>query len=144
MIINFYKIQENNFLKTICQLIEKGYEGNYKIVVKANNHIEENEINRNLWTYSQKTFIPHGSSKDPLPEVHPIYITCNDENPNNANLKIFINNFDIVEQKFEKLLYIFNENDINLGESKALYNKYIDKGFKVSYHIQENKGWSTL
>jgi DNA polymerase-3 subunit chi len=144
MIVNFYKLQRENFIKTICQLIEKSYDTEYKVLVKTNDHIYENEINRTLWTYSQKTFIPHGSSKDPLPDIHPVYITSLDENPNGANLKILIDNFEFTSNGFEKLLYIFAEDLVNLEESEKLYNKYIEKKFEVSYYIQGNKGWSKL
>ncbi len=148
MIVNFYKLQRDNFIKTICQLIEKAYDSEYKVLVKTNDNIHENEINRTLWTYSQKTFIPHGSSEDPLPNIHPVYITYLDENPNKANLKILIDNFEFFPTSsstgFEKLLYIFAEDLTNLEESEKLYNKYIDNGFEVSYYVQESKGWSKL
>ena len=144
MLINFYRIQSENFIKTICQLIEKAYESDYRISVKTNDNFIESEINRVLWTYSQKTFIPHGSSVDPMPNEHPVYISCSDENPNNSNLKIIVDSFEMYEKGFEKLLYIFLDSNPNKENAEKLYNKYLDKGFKISYHIQEIKGWSKL
>jgi DNA polymerase IIIc chi subunit len=144
MLVNFYKLQNENFIKTICQLVEKAYETNYRVLIKTNDSQIEADINRILWTYSQKTFIPHGSSIDPLPNIQPVYISTGPENPNNANLKIFIDSFDVCEENFEKLLYIFSDNSLNTENSKKLYDKYIDNGLKVSYHIQETKGWSKL
>jgi DNA polymerase-3 subunit chi len=144
MIINFYKVQNENFIKTICLLVEKAYQSNYKIIIKTSDSLLENEINKTLWTYSQKTFIPHGSSKDPLPEKHPIYITTGEENPNKANLKIFVNSIEPYKGNFDKVLYIFLDNPENNENSRALYENYKINGASTTYHIQETQGWSNL
>jgi DNA polymerase IIIc chi subunit len=79
-----------------------------------------------------------------MPNEHPVYISCSDENPNNSNLKIIVDSFEMYEKGFEKLLYIFLDSNPNKENAEKLYNKYLDKGFKISYHIQEIKGWSKL
>ena len=50
---------------------------------------------KNLWTYSRKQFIPHGSKLDPQPEKQPIYITDELQNPNSASVLVIISPTDI-------------------------------------------------
>ena len=144
MEISFYKIKNEMLIKTICQIVEKAYYNNFRININVQNELLENEINKSLWTYSQKTFIPHGSSCDPLPEQHPVYISQLHENLNKANLKIFINNIEICRSDYKKIIYIFTDSENNEFKSKELYDEYLKLNYEVQYYIQQDKVWKVI
>jgi len=87
---SFYQTYEGLLYKTICQLVEKSYQSSLKITILVPNVEVQEELNKILWTYTRKYFIPHGSQLDPYPEKQPIYITDRLENPNNASVLMII------------------------------------------------------
>lgn len=95
MQISLYQLLPETFLKTACLLLEKCYLSALNTIVLTNPEFQE-ELNRTLWTFAQKKFIPHGSRLDPLPERQPIYITDDLaqllDPPNKASVLVLIDN----------------------------------------------------
>ncbi|ABE05502.1 DNA polymerase III subunit chi [Rickettsia bellii] len=87
---SIYQTSDELLLKAIFLLIEKCYYSDLKSVVLTVDTEQQEMLNKNLWTYSRKQFIPHGSKVDPQPEKQPIYITDTLQNPNNASVLIII------------------------------------------------------
>lgn len=92
---SLYHTAEGLLYKTACLLVEKSYHSNARIIVLTPDLEVQESLNKLIWTYSKKQFIPHGSKLDPLPEKQPIYITHELENLNHASILIIIAPFDI-------------------------------------------------
>ena len=43
-----------------------------------------------LWTYSDASFLAHGSARDGDEAMHPVWLTTGDDNPNAAVFRIFV------------------------------------------------------
>ncbi len=102
---SLYHTAQGLLYKTACQLVEKSYHSNLKIIVLTSDKEEQEHLNKIIWTYSRRQFIPHGSKLDPLPEKQPVYLTCELENPNQATILIIIAPFNI-EKIFSQKDYI--------------------------------------
>lgn len=87
---SIYQTSDELLLKAIFLLIEKCYYSDLKSIVLTADTEQQEMLNKNLWIYSRKQFIPHGSKVDPQPEKQPIYITDTLQNPNNASVLIII------------------------------------------------------
>jgi len=87
---SIYQTSDELLLKAIFLLIEKCYYSDLKSVVLTVDSEQQDMLNKNLWTYSRKQFIPHGSKIDPQPEKQPVYITDELQNPNQADVLIII------------------------------------------------------
>ncbi|XVN41281.1 MAG: DNA polymerase III subunit chi [Rickettsia endosymbiont of Argas persicus] len=100
---SIYQTSDELLLKAIFLLIEKCYYSDLKSVVLTVDTEQQEMLNKNLWTYSRKQFIPHGSKVDPQPEKQPIYITNELQNPNKAEVLIIISppNIDKILQAKE-------------------------------------------
>lgn len=133
--ISFYQTILDLTDKSICQLAEKCYHSNLKVVILvANNEIQE-RINRLLWTYSQKQFIPHGSKLDPLPEKQPIYITTELENPNNSKVLMLLNPEDIINfTQFERIIIVYDTPQVEV------ISKYKTACYEIESYKQNLNG----
>ncbi|AAU04316.1 DNA polymerase III subunit chi [Rickettsia typhi] len=98
---SIYHTSDELLLKAILCLLEKCYYSDLKSVILTTDVDQQEMLNKNLWTYSRKQFIPHGSKFDPQPTKQPIYITDELQNPNNASVLIIISPTDI-----EKILQV--------------------------------------
>ncbi|MFY9589263.1 DNA polymerase III subunit chi [Rickettsia endosymbiont of Halotydeus destructor] len=87
---SIYQTTQELLLKAIILLVEKCYHGNLKSVVLVADSEQQELLNKTLWTYSRRQFIPHGSKLDPLPEKQPVYITDELQNPNDASVLLII------------------------------------------------------
>lgn len=89
--ISCYKTNQETLTKTFCQLAYKCYVSLLNTCVITNNEELTQELDKTLWTFSKKYFIPHATDKDPLPEKQPIFITNSVINPNNSKILIVVN-----------------------------------------------------
>ena len=140
--INFYHLTSGSQELAACQLLEKCYKGNYRVVVKACNEEVQESLNRSLWTFAQKSFIPHGSKNDPSSSEQPIYITTSQENPNDANVLVLLGTFEGIYSEFEKIFVIFDgANETTLAQAKSIMEKLNTPQNQVAYYQQTKAGW---
>lgn len=140
-IINFYHLTSGSYEKAACQILEKCYKSDYKTIVKVSNEEVQESLNKTLWTFAQKSFIPHGSKSDPKAELQPIYITTTSENPNNAGVLMLVGTMDGIYDDFERIFVIFDGKDEG---AKALVRGAMEKlqtaKNQVSYYEQTKEG----
>jgi len=154
--ISFYQIENTPIEKTATQLIEKCYHAGMRCTVLMSNSEFCEHLNKHLWTYSQKQFIPHGSKLDPLPEIQPIYLAITLENINNSTAAIMVNcnvemmrNVfkDLKELKklaFERLILIFSLDDNPLeAELKIIKQDLLNSQINFDYFKQNASGWTS-
>jgi DNA polymerase-3 subunit chi len=157
---SFYQVMDGLLEKTICQLSEKSYHGNHRVAILSPDLEVQESINKTLWTYSQKQFIPHGSSNDPKPERQPIYLTNEIENPNKATILMMINPSSdkiadleklIVKntlksefEKFERCMIIFTLSNDSIPTQLHDFQKYL-AGNNINYEFfaqTSSGGWA--
>ncbi|GAA5251901.1 hypothetical protein KNCP2_01890 [Candidatus Rickettsia kedanie] len=109
-------------------------------------------LNKNLWTYSRKQFIPHGSKLDPQPERQPVYITDELQNPNNASVLIIISPTAIEKilqikdyvEVFKRIIIITDLPE-DLKELTVKINKFTEQENKIDCFTQNLRGtWNKV
>ncbi len=142
MQINFYQLTISPLGKALPRLLEKVITSDKRAIVLVQDEEKLDKLNNELWTYTTKFFLPHGSKKDGFIEKQPIYLTTEQENHNNSTILVFVgnsqpDNFD----GFEKCLYMFdgnNENELNTARQR--WKEYKAGGINVTYWKQNEKG----
>lgn len=151
--INFYQTQSEDLAKTFCKISEKCYYSNLNTLVIAGNEDYSNSIDKSLWTYSKKHFIPHATINDPRPNDQSILITTKPENLNNAEIIIFVNptkqiildsiaeNSQITFDCITKIIFIFDEtNVVQANEINNIFDTSKIHNSETSYFIKTAKG----
>ena len=112
--VDFYHLQKSNIEDTLPKLLEKAYALGKKILIKVGNEERVEFLNSHLWTYDEQSFLPHGSKKDGNSSLQPIWLTSQDDNPNNASILFLVDNAKINIDEisaFERVLNIFDGNN---------------------------------
>ena len=140
--ISFYHLQQNSLEKTLPKLLEKIYGGRMKAVVLVENEEKLKEINDQLWTYSQSSFLPHGCEKDGFKKDHPIWLTTGLENPNDASVLVVVEGEEIKDfGAFDKCLNLFNgHDDAAVRRARQRWQNYRQQGHTLTYWFQDSKG----
>lgn len=133
MEINFYCISNdiNRFLyQFLLQLVEK----EKRVIIYSESEEKVKALDDTLWRLGHNKFLPHGIKKDGYIEHHPLYLTNEKENPNNAEFLLISNYLDDTEymQKFGKIFYVFTDTNIKSFENaKKNWNAYKDNNFAL-------------
>ncbi|HJD66312.1 MAG TPA: DNA polymerase III subunit chi [Rickettsia endosymbiont of Bembidion nr. Transversale] len=149
---SIYQTSDELLLKAIFLLIEKCYYSDLKSVVLTVDAEQQEMLNKNLWTYSRKQFIPHGSKVDPQPEKQPIYITDTLQNPNNASVLIIIspNNIEKILQAKEyvsdfKRIIIITDLPEDLKKLNLKISQITEQENTIDCFTQDQRGsWNKI
>lgn len=122
--VNFYHFTSVPLLKAVPSLLKKIYDTKKNILVLCKNEEDLDEFDKYLWSFSTKTFLPHGTAKDPQPEEQPIFLSTNIVKENSP--KVLLSFVDLKEQDlqtFESIVFVFFGNK-NEKEVISMYEKH--------------------
>jgi len=126
--IFFYKLKNSSSEIFLTSLIERSLENNWNSVVLLDNIERMEEINDFLWSYKDTSFLPHGSQNDKNSELHRVYLTCEEENPNDSDVIFSIDGLLIKNiNSWQRCIYIFNEQNLKVVDQFNTYKKNIDQ-----------------
>lgn len=146
--INFYHLTTTVLGKALPKLLEKVLENNLNALVLSSNTEQVEKLNKELWTYTTKVFLPHGSKEDGFSDQQPIYLTDDyNDNPNNA--KVLAITYDAFSESseslnnFERVIYIFDGNDDDqLLKARQKWKDFKLSDYNLVYWQQlKNGGW---
>lgn len=125
--VDFYHLQKQTLEEVLPKLLLKAYETDKKIKLMVGTPERVEFINSLLWTFDDESFLPHGTKKDGFCEKQPIYISADEENPNNAEFIFLIDGAFIETEKLNNFERIFNIFDGNVEESLEFARSYWKK-----------------
>lgn len=143
----FYHFTHTPLVVGVPKLIKKIYEAGQNLLVICNTMDEMKLLDRSLWTFSQKDFIPHAmSDEDHLsPSSNPVLLALSDsENKNNAKVALNLSCSDLGDG-FAKHIYAFYGNQDELGPILEKYQRYksLDDIASLTFWRQDINGkWS--
>ena len=142
--IDFYHLQKQSLDEVLPVLLNKAYATGKRILLKIGKPEDMERINSWLWTYSDESFLPHGSKKDGFAEQQPIWLTSDDDNPNQAEFLFLADGAEVsieIITKFERVFNIFDgRSEEALSQARRLWKTYKDAGNEVYYWQQSDRG----
>ena len=142
--VDFYHLQKAPLEQVLPKLCEKAYSTGKRIKILLDNEERVEFINSLLWTYSEESFLPHGSKKDGFIEEQPIFISTNTENENNASILILADGAEIdisLLNTYERVLNIFDGNNTSsLANAREYWKKIKTSDNELHYWQQNDKG----
>jgi DNA polymerase-3 subunit chi len=140
--VSFYHLTRSTLDQTLPRLLEKALQGGARCLVMVGNHARVEPLSAHLWTYDPASFLPHGTRRDGDAERQPVWLTDEDENPNQATMLFLIdgaksNNVG----KYQRCFELFDGRDENaLAQARQRWKDYREAGHTVSYWQQNERG----
>jgi DNA polymerase-3 subunit chi len=138
----FYHLQNVPLEKVLPQLLEKSLERGWRAIVRAGGPERLEAINSLLWTYSDDSFLPHGTRSDGPPELEPVFLTVEDENPNAANVLFLVDGAapgDLAP--YDRCVLMFDGRDeAALGAAREHWKRLKAGGHDATYWQQNDQG----
>lgn len=142
--VRFYHLQNQSEAQVLPLLLSKAIERGHRIIVKCQNVEQMERVNEHLWTYSPSGFLPHGSAKNGHAAKQPIWLTTEDENPNESDVLILCQGVTAEFQgDFKLCCEMLNGHDPDaVAAARTRWKDYKEKEFDVTYWQQtEQGGW---
>lgn len=140
----FYHLQRSALERALPRLLLKTLERGWRAVVLAGSPERVEALNQHLWTFDPGAFLPHGSVNDGFADRQPVWLTCVEENPNNANVLMLVDGMAAEQLAgYDVVCDIFDGGDDEaVAAARRRWSACKTSGLERSYW-QENErgGW---
>lgn len=128
-------------------MLQAGLERGWRAVVQADSPERVEQLSNLLWTFEESAFVPHGSKVDGMAHLQPVWLTADDENPNGANVRFYVDGARASNiTGLKRAVVIFDGNDAAAVETaREDWKRFKAQGCEVSYWQQDGQGrWLDL
>jgi DNA polymerase-3 subunit chi len=140
----FYHLERQALERVLPNLIEKTLERGWRAVVQAGSEERLDALDLILWTYTEDSFLPHGTRKDGNPSAQPVYLTTSGDNPNGAGVRFLVDGAEAASfEGASRFVYVFDGRDPEATErARAAWRTAKGAGHTVTYwREKETGGW---
>jgi DNA polymerase-3 subunit chi len=140
--VYFYHLESRTLEQVLPTLLERSLERGWRAVVQASSPERVEALNTLLWTFREDSFLPHGTSADGPAAMQPIFLTVEDDNPNDAAVRFLVDGATLDDASpYARVVYVFDGHDDDaVSLARAAWTAAKDKGFAVSYWQQDADG----
>jgi DNA polymerase-3 subunit chi len=138
----FYHLERAPLERVLPSLLERTLERGWRAVVQSGSEERLEALDLALWTYSDASFLPHGTARDGDPARQPIYLTTGDETPNGAGVRFLVDGAEMTGFKdFVRIVCIFDGQDGDAtARARAQWKEARAAGCSVTYWRQSENG----
>jgi DNA polymerase IIIc chi subunit len=98
--ILFYHMQRQPLEQVLPSLLEKSLERQWRVAVQATSEERLQALDDHLWIFSDESFLPHGTDRDPDCATQPVVLTLRDANPNAASIRFLVEGAALPDDRF--------------------------------------------
>jgi DNA polymerase-3 subunit chi len=140
--IYFYHLERGTLGEVLPTLLERSLERGWRAAVQAASEERVEALSSLLWTYSEESFLPHGTARDGQPEAHPVYVTTAEDNPNGAQVRFLVDGAELADaSSYARVVFIFDGADADaVARARVEWQAAKARGHAVSYWQQDETG----
>lgn len=138
----FYQLLRAPLEATLPTLVERSRARGWRVVIRVGSPERLAAIDDLLWTYSDDSFLAHGTASDSDPASQPVLLTLDDGLQNGADVLFLIDGapLPLVWPK-ERVIMVFDGRDPDATEAaRAGWKEAKALGHTVQFWQQDNDG----
>jgi DNA polymerase-3 subunit chi len=143
----FYHLERKSLEDVLPGLLERTRERDWRAVVRVGSAERMAALDTHLWTYSEQTFLAHGTAAEGHSSRQPIYLTLEDENPNHAQVLFLVGGAQPSDwagarlKDYARIVLLFDGRDGDaLASARAAWRSAKDAGHDVTYWKESASG----
>jgi DNA polymerase III subunit chi len=141
--ILFYHLQHQPLEAVLPTLLEKSLERGWRAAVQVTTEERLAALDDHLWTFSDDSFLPHGTDREPGAADQPVVITLDGGNPNGASIRFLVEGADLPPDAsaYQRMVVLFDGNDPEaLSAARAQWRAVKEAGHEATYWQQDGRG----
>jgi DNA polymerase-3 subunit chi len=138
----FYHLEHQPLERVLPNLVERTLARGWRAVVQAGSEERVDALDTLLWTFTEESFLPHGTKRDGNPDKQPVYLTTDDANPNGANVRFLVDGADMAEfAGYERVVFLFDGHDPTaVDRAREQWKAVKAAGCAATYWQQSSEG----
>jgi DNA polymerase-3 subunit chi len=138
----FYHLEHQPLERVLPTLVERSLARGWRAVVQAGSDERVDALDTLLWTYTEESFLPHGTRKDGNPAEQPVFLTTEAENPNAANVRFMVDGAELGEHAgYDRIVFMFDGRDESaVAQAREQWKAAKGAGCEVTYWQQSPEG----
>jgi DNA polymerase-3 subunit chi len=140
--VYFYHLERQSLEGVLPKMLATSLERGWRVVVQAGSDERAEALAGHLWAFDDESFLPHGTKADGMADLQPVWLTAEDENPNAANVRFYVDGAPLgAIDGLERAVIIFDGKDEEaLASARANWKRLRDDGHEVNYFQQDDEG----
>ena len=113
-----------------------------RVLLRASSRERVEALDRHLWVFDNDSWLPHGTRADGNPELQPIWVTDQVENPNGATLLVLVDQAaDDDLASYPRVLDLFDGGDeTSVEAARERWRQRRLAGHRLVYWKQTDRG----
>lgn len=138
----FYHLERQPLEKVLPDLLARSLTRGWKVVVQAGSDERVAALDAHLWSFSEESFLPHGTDREADAGLQPILLTVEDTNPNGAQVRFLIDGVPGAGlEAYERVVHLFDGNDDEMvAAARERWKEAKAAGFTLAYWQQDETG----
>ena len=139
----FYHLQRQPLEAVLPTLLERSLERGWRAVVRATSDERLAALDDHLWTFSDESFLPHGTDREPDAAEQPVVLTLSERNPNGAAVLFLVERAPVPDDAsaYQRLVLLFDGNDEDaLAAAREQWKGVKAAGHDATYWQQDARG----
>jgi len=139
----FYHLHRQPIERVLPMLLEKSLERGWRVVVQAASEERLEALDAHLWTFSDDSFLPHGTWREAETAEQPVLLTIKEDNPNGAAVRFLIDGAPIPADAaaYARIVLLFDGEDADAVEvARRHWTDAKNSGFDVTYWQPDEEG----
>jgi DNA polymerase-3 subunit chi len=140
----FYRLERRRIDEALPSVLEEALANGLRAVVQTPSEERLQALDERLWTYAEDSFLPHGGRRDGGAEAQPIFLTADDDNPNDAQVRVLIGAVDaapFAAGGYERVILMFDARDEEaVVEARKQWSALKAAGAQPSYWREGDGG----
>lgn len=142
--IGFYHLTATPLDRALPKLLERTLQAGRRAVVLTGSAERVRALNGLLWTYEERSWLPHGCESDGRAADQPVWLTAVEENPNGASYLFLTDGVSAADLgAWERVFDLFDGRDDGaVAAARGRWKAARDAGHGLAYWRQtDGGGW---
>lgn len=136
--ILFYHLTESVLDDALPGLVDRSLERGWRVAIQMATEERRDELDRLLWTWSNVSFLAHGTDAQPHAEHQPALLTVSNDNLNKATVRFLVEGAPVTNaETYDRLVVMFDGHDATqLATAREQWKSLKTAGHQLTYWQQ--------
>lgn len=136
--ILFYHLTESTLDEALPGLVERSLTRGWRVTIQALTEERRDALDSLLWTFSDASFVAHGTDQEPNPELQPVLLTTSQVNLNGATVRFLVEGAALEDaSSYDRLVVMFDgHNQDQLEHARTQWKAFKTENHDLTYWQQ--------
>ena len=141
--MHFYHLQRQSLEAVLPALLARSRERGWRALVRVGTEARMAALDDHLWSFSDESFLPHGTDREADAADQPVLLTLGEANPNGAAILLVADGAGLPPriEGFERVALLLDGRDEDaVAGARETWRRLKQEGHAITYWQQDDTG----